>query len=62
MGGTKMMLLTNREACEILGVSPNTVRTLVKRRQLPAIRIGGHLRFRREDLLNYIEKNTITAE
>ena len=45
-----------REAADILGVHPATVRNWADKGDLPARRTpGGHRRFRRGDLLNYAE-------
>ena len=48
-------LLTFREVSEELRLSAPTVRGLVKSGQLPVIRLGGSLRFRREDLAELLQ-------
>ncbi|QDT54659.1 Helix-turn-helix domain protein [Caulifigura coniformis] len=48
-------LFDSREAAKYLGVSPRTLQRLVSPRgQLPAVRFGQILRFRREDLRQFI--------
>ena len=45
------------EASKILGVSENTLRRMVKRRQIACIKTGrGHRRFTESSLKNWIEK------
>jgi excisionase family DNA binding protein len=52
-------LITLEEACEALKVHPNTLRQWDAKGILPAIRIGEKRmrRYRKEDILNFIEKN-----
>jgi len=45
------------EAAKILGVTDRTVRTLVKKGKLPAVRFGRSVRFDPADLRNFIEQN-----
>ena len=47
---------------EYLGVHPNTVRNLVRRGSLPSVQVESLIRFRREDVEAYIERQTRTAE
>jgi excisionase family DNA binding protein len=53
-------LLTVAEASEILGVSKSTMRRLNTLDLIKSYRIGTgkHRRFRKKDLLEYLEKNT----
>jgi excisionase family DNA binding protein len=48
------------EAAEILGVSKSTLRRLDNLKQIRSYRIGTgkHRRFKKKDLLGYIEKNS----
>jgi excisionase family DNA binding protein len=52
-------LLTLKQACELLQVHPNTLRNWDKSGTLKAIRIGqrGLRRYKRANLLKYLEKN-----
>lgn len=49
--------VSTREVAEILKISPLTVYRMVENRSLPVYRIARRLRFRKQDLLNYLEKN-----
>lgn len=50
--------LTLKQACELLQVHPNTLRAWDKKGILKAMRIGvrGTRRYKREDLIKYMEK------
>ena len=50
-------LLTLQEACDLLKFHPNTLRQWDKNGILPAIRIGVKRvrRYRKEDIINYLE-------
>ncbi|MDD5066959.1 MAG: helix-turn-helix domain-containing protein [bacterium] len=52
-------MLTVTEASEILGVSNSTIRRLNKINVIKSYRIGTgkHRRFRKKDLLEYLERN-----
>ena len=47
-------LLTIDQVAEFLGVSPKTVRRLM-RRGLPSVRVGRLVRFEQRDLLRWVE-------
>ena len=49
-------LLSYQEAAEILGVSDRTIWTLVRRKQLAAVRFGRMVRIDPEDLKTFIRK------
>ncbi len=50
-------LLTKRGVAVYLDVSERTVDRLVESRALPAFRIGGHRRFRLDDLERFVAEN-----
>lgn len=50
-------LLTPQEAAEVLSVSPRLVSDMARRGELPAVRVGRYVRFRPEDLAQWIEAN-----
>ncbi len=53
-------MLTVSEASEIFGVSKSTIRRLNKMNIIKSYRIGTgkHRRFRKKDLLDYLERNS----
>ncbi len=51
--------LTPDEMAECLAVSKTTVYRLVVRRQIPFYKIGGSLRFRKEDIEKFFEERRI---
>lgn len=52
-------LLTPREVAEAMRVSTMTVYRLVKSGDLPAIRVGKHLRIRTADLAAYLDARVV---
>lgn len=56
-------LLTTREVAELLRLKPGTLNSWrwSKRNNLPAIKIGGRCRYRREDVERFIEEGRVTA-
>lgn len=55
------MFLSTKQVCDILNIAPNTVKSLVRRGDLPAIRVGCQLRYRPEDIEAYIQRQTINT-
>ncbi len=51
--------LTIEELAALLKVSPRTIRRIIKRNELPAIRIGRQLRFRRESINEWLAANVV---
>ncbi len=47
------LLLTSREAAEILDLSPDTVNEFARKQILPAIKKGRQWRFRRRDITSF---------
>lgn len=52
-------LLSNDEAAELLGISPFSLRGKVSRREVPFVKIGRRVLFRKESLMELIEKCTV---
>lgn len=55
-------LLTAREVAELMRVSTMTVYRLIKSGELPAIRVGKHLRIRRDDVEAYFDRRVVVAD
>jgi excisionase family DNA binding protein len=52
-------LLSIAQAAGFLGVSRWQIYRLIERGELPAVRVGGRLRFVPEELREYLERNRI---
>ena len=53
-------LLTIEEVAEILNVKVSWVRSAIFRREIPYVKVGNHVRFKEYDLLEWLEKNSVT--
>ncbi len=54
-------LLTAREVADVMRVSTMTVYRLIKAGELPAIRVGKHLRIRERDVAKYLDERVVTT-
>ncbi len=54
-------LLTPREVAEVMRVSTMTVYRLIKAGDLPAIRVGKHLRIRGNDVVKFLDARVVAA-
>lgn len=52
-------LLTAREVADVMRVSTMTVYRLIKSGDLPAIRVGKHLRIRERDVAKFLEERVV---
>jgi excisionase family DNA binding protein len=52
-------LLSNGEAAELLGISPFSLRGKVSHREIKFVKFGRRVLFRKEDLMELIEKCTV---
>ncbi len=52
-------LLTPREVAEVMRVSTMTVYRLIKSGELPAIRVGKHLRIRGGDVVKFLDARRV---
>ncbi len=52
----RMELLTTQQAAEFLGVSPRLVSTLLRRQEVPSLKIGGLRRFDKAALLEWLRR------
>jgi excisionase family DNA binding protein len=60
----KKDLLTTSEVSELLGVKPQTLQIwrTNKRYNLPYVKIGGLVRYKLDDIKNFIEQRTVRVE
>jgi excisionase family DNA binding protein len=58
----KIELLTPIEVAGVMRVSTMTVYRLVKSGEMPALRVGKHLRIRLSDLNYYLESRIVTPD
>ena len=54
-------LLTAREVADVMRVSTMTVYRLIKAGELPAIRVGKHLRIRERDVVQFLDERVVGA-
>jgi excisionase family DNA binding protein len=54
-------LLTIKDVAELLKVSQSSVRRLQQGRHLPFIKVGGSIRFAKDDILEYLKKGRVEA-
>ena len=54
-----MGLLTVKEAAELLGLKESRVRTAIFRREIPYIKIGALIRLSKNDLIQWLERQTV---
>lgn len=50
-------LLTRKETQKVLCVGKNTILNLIHAKKLPAIIIGGRLKIRKDDLIDFIDNS-----
>lgn len=53
-------LLTRKQAQDLLCVGKNTILNLIHDGYLPVIMIGNSYRIKKEDLINFIEKSSVS--
>lgn len=54
-----MILLTTKEAAEMLRFSPSYMRELVMKRKLPYVKLGRAVRFCKEDIEKLVKENYV---
>ena len=54
-------LLTTRALADLLGFAPGTIIDWAERGELPSFKVGGRLRFRESEILDWIEKRRLSA-
>jgi excisionase family DNA binding protein len=52
-------LLTIVEAADLLKLSVSGMRRLQQQRRIPFIKVGGRIRFARQDLASFVQKNRV---
>ena len=58
---TDRLIITIREAAELLGLSESTVYRLARENKIPVVRIGASVRVNRRHLVEWIESHTEDA-
>jgi excisionase family DNA binding protein len=59
LGDSSFTLLTISEVAEILKVSATTVRRLQQQRHIPFLKVGGSVRFLKQDVVSYLEQQRV---
>lgn len=54
-------LLTPDKLAEYLGVSKTTVYRLIEKRAMPFYKIGGALRFKQEEVIEYVKNSRVES-
>jgi len=54
-------LLTIKDVAGLLKVSQSSVRRLQQGRHLPFIKVGGNVRFAKDDIVEYLKKGRVEA-
>jgi excisionase family DNA binding protein len=57
--GPEPELLTIPDVAALLKISPSGVRRLQQASQLPFIKVGGSIRFSRQDIASYLQKHRV---
>lgn len=59
--GLTPTLLTIIEVAKFLKISPTGVRRLQQQRLIPFLKVGGSVRFLKEDIVSYLKKRRVKA-
>lgn len=54
--------LDGSQVCELLSITPRHLRRLVEERRIPVTRVGRLLRYERDEIERWIERNTRRAQ
>ena len=54
-------MLTKRDACELLSVSPKTIDRIVRDGDLPAYRVRGQMRYKASDIEEYLKRSVVAV-
>ena len=57
--GSRLLLLTPEEVAKVLKISLTGVRRLQQQRLIPFLKVGGSLRFLKEDIFAYLMKQRV---
>jgi excisionase family DNA binding protein len=60
-GGSSTTLLTILEVADFLKISASGVRRLYQQREMPFLKVGGSVRFLKEDILTYLRKQRVES-
>lgn len=59
--GSTIDLLTIREVAELLRLSVSGMKHLHQKRHIPFVKVGGSIRFSKQDVIDYLNKVRIEA-
>ena len=58
---TTIEFLTTEQLADFLGISKTSVYRLISRRLIPFYKLGHNVRFKKADVLEYLERNCIRS-
>lgn len=61
LDGFSLTLLTISEVADFLKISSSGVRRLQQQRDIPFVKVGGSVRFLKEDILAYLRKQRVNS-
>lgn len=59
---TTIEFLTTEQLAELLGISKTSIYRLISRRLIPFYKLGHNVRFKKADVLEYLERNCIRSD
>lgn len=62
MKPSDQMLLTVPEVADLLRLKPKGIYSMVAARKIPFIRVSNRVRFRRDDVVAWLEQNRVPAQ
>lgn len=62
MSNNGLELLTIREVKELFKIKESKIRKAILNREIPYVKLGGLVRFKHNDLIDFIEDNTVSIK